>query len=66
MNKVREGTNDYLAQIVLIIIGAVVQVLVTVVPDLAQYQEIISQLIWMIVAAILGISVQKGLQKSGK
>ena len=66
MNKVREGTNDYLAQIVLIIIGAVVHVLVTVVPDLAQYQEIISQLIWMIVAAILGISVQKGLQKSGK
>lgn len=59
MNKFRVALNDYQAQIVTAVIGAILSVLVVLVPELAQYQDVLLEVILLIVGLIVGQSIQK-------
>jgi hypothetical protein len=59
MNKLTKGTNDYLAQLVLALVGVGLTVLVTAVPALAPYQEVLLEILAVVVALIFGVSIQK-------
>jgi hypothetical protein len=59
MNKLQQGTNDYLAQLVLALVGVGLTVLVTAVPALAPYQEVLLEILAVVVALIFGVSIQK-------
>jgi uncharacterized membrane protein len=59
MNKFRVALNDYQAQIVTAVIGAIVSVLVVAVPALAQYQDVLLEIILLVVGLIVGVSLQK-------
>lgn len=59
MNKFRVALNDYQAQIVTAVIGAILSVLVVLVPELAQYKDVLLEVILLIVGLIVGQSIQK-------
>ena len=59
MNKFRVALNDYQAQIVTAVIGAVISVLVVAVPALAEYKDVLLELALLIVGLIVGQSIQK-------
>jgi len=51
--------NDYQAQLVTAVVGAVIAVLVVAVPALAEYKEVLLELALIVVGLIVGQSIQK-------
>lgn len=55
----KQALNDYQAQLITAIVGVVVVILVTAVPQLQPYQDNLTQIIMILVGLIVGQSIQK-------
>ena len=51
--------NEYQAQLITAVVGAIIAVLVVAVPALAEYQDVLLEIVLIVVGLIVGQSVQK-------